>query len=171
MEIRRFVPGEEAALSRLAARTLLEYNSKHTAPEEEPWIPLLVEKYRPEAILGFSETGHTYVLCDGEAFLGMGGVRKTGEDECLIYGLFLTPEAIGKGYGTMLFHALEADELYTQCSRAWLIPTTASQSTGAVKPGPTAMTTGAISRVVPKLRLAKIASTTAAGFSSSSILA
>ena len=36
MEIRRFVPGEEAALSRLAARTLLEYNSKHTAPEEEP---------------------------------------------------------------------------------------------------------------------------------------
>ena len=92
MEIRRFVPGEEAALSRLAARTLLEYNSKHTAPEEEPWIPLLVEKYRPEAILGFSETGHTYVLCDGEALLGMGGVRKTGEDECLIYGLFLTPE-------------------------------------------------------------------------------
>lgn len=74
--------------------------------------------------LGFSETGHTYVLCDGEALLGMGGVRKTGEDECLIYGLFLTPEAIGKGYGTMLFHALEADELYTQCSRAWLIPTT-----------------------------------------------
>ena len=38
MEIRRFVPGEEAALSRLAARTLLEYNSKHTAPEEEPWV-------------------------------------------------------------------------------------------------------------------------------------
>ena len=126
MEIRRFVPGEEAALSRLAARTLLEYNSKHTAPEEEPWIPLLVEKYRPEAILGFSETGHTYVLCDGDTLLGMGGVRKTGEDECLIYGLFLTPEAIGKGYGTMLFHALEADELYTQCSRAWLIPTTAA---------------------------------------------
>ena len=28
--------------------------------------PLLVEKYRPEAILGFSETGHTYVLCDGK---------------------------------------------------------------------------------------------------------
>ena len=105
MEIRRFVPGEEAALSRLAARTLLEYNSKHTAPEEEPWIPLLVEKYRPEAILGFSETGHTYVLCDGEVLLGMGGVRKTGEDECLIYGLFLTPETIGKGYGAMLFHA------------------------------------------------------------------
>lgn len=126
MEIRRFVPGEEYVLSRLAARTLLEYNSKHTAPEEEPWIPLLVEKYRPEAILGFSETGHTYVLCDGDTLLGMGGVRKTGEDECLIYGLFLTPEAIGKGYGTMLFHTLEADELYTQCSRAWLIPTTAA---------------------------------------------
>ena len=53
-------------------------------------------------------------------------VRKTGKDECLIYGLFLTPEAIGKGYGAMLFHALEADELYTQCSRAWLIPTTAA---------------------------------------------
>ena len=85
-----------------------------------------MEKYRPEAIRGFSETGHTYVLCDGEALLGMGGVRKTGEDECLIYGLFLTPETIGKGYGAMLFHALEADELYTQCSRAWLIPTTAA---------------------------------------------
>ena len=33
-----------------------------------------------------------------------------------------------------------------------MVSTTASQSTGAVKPGPTAMTTGAISRVVPKLR-------------------
>ena len=66
-----------------------------------------MEKYRPEAILGFSETGHTYVLCDGETLLGMGGVRKTGEDECLIYGLFLTPEAIGKDTA---FHAtLEAD--------------------------------------------------------------
>ena len=30
MEIRRFVPGEEAALSRLAARTLLEYSLKFT---------------------------------------------------------------------------------------------------------------------------------------------
>lgn len=126
MEIRRFIPGEEYALSRLAARTLLEYNSRHTAPEEEPWIPLLVEKYRPEAILGFSETGHTYVLCDGDTLLGMGGVRLTGESECLIYGLFLAPEAIGKGYGAQLFRALEADELYTQCSRAWLIPTVAA---------------------------------------------
>ena len=126
MEIRRFVPGEEQGLSRLAARTLLEYNSRHTAPEEEPWIPRLVEKYRPEAILSFSETGHTYVLCDGDTLLGMGGVRKTGEDECLIYGLFLAPEVIGKGYGAQLFHALEKDELYTQCRRAWLIPTTAA---------------------------------------------
>ena len=56
-----------------------------------------------------------------------------------------------------------------KCPR--MVSTTASQSTGAVKPGPTAMTVGAISRVVPKLRLARIASTTAAGFSSSSILA
>lgn len=130
MEIRRFVPGEEAALSRLAARTLLEYNSKHTAPEEEPWIPLLVEKYRPEAILGFSETGHTYVLCDGEALLGMGGVRKTGEDECLIYGLFLTPEAIGKGYGRHAFsragsrravHAVQPRMAHPHHGGAWLL--------------------------------------------------
>lgn len=67
------------------------------APEEEPWIPLLVEKYRPEAILGFSETGHTYVSATAKRSSGMGGVRKTGEDECLIYGLFLTPETHRKG--------------------------------------------------------------------------
>ena len=79
MEIRRFIPGEEYELSRLAGRTLLEYNSRHTAPEEEPRIPRLVDKYSPEAILGFSQTGHTYVLCNGDALLGMGGVR-TAED-------------------------------------------------------------------------------------------
>ena len=35
-----------------------------------------------------------------------------------------------------------------------------------MKPGPTPMTTGAMSRLVPRLRLARMASTRAAGYSS-----
>ena len=47
-----------------------------------------------------------------------------------------------------------------------MVSTQASQSTRAVKPGPTPTTVGAISRVVPRFRLARIASTTTSGESS-----
>ena len=49
--------------------------------------------------------------------------------------------------------------------RRWprLVSTTRSTSTPAVKPGPSAMVSGAISRVVPRFFFARMASTSAAG--------
>ena len=44
-----------------------------------------------------------------------------------------------------------------------MVSTAAWQSAPAVKPGPTPTTTGAMSRVVPRFRLARMASTTAPG--------
>ena len=44
-----------------------------------------------------------------------------------------------------------------------MVSTTAWQSTPAVKPGPTPMTTGASVMRVPRFRLARMASTTASG--------
>ena len=47
-----------------------------------------------------------------------------------------------------------------------MVSTTAWQSCPAVKPGPTPMTTGASVILVPRFRLARMASTTAVGFNS-----
>lgn len=47
-----------------------------------------------------------------------------------------------------------------------MVSTTAWQSSPAVKPGPTPTTTGAMCIVVPRLRFAKMASTTTSGLSS-----
>lgn len=66
------------------------------------------------------------MLSDGEKLLGMGGVMLTGKRECTIYGLFLSPEILGKGYGTAMLHFLEKDELYRNADRVWLVPTTAA---------------------------------------------
>ena len=95
MEIRRFVPGEEAALSRLAARTLLEYNSKHTAPEEEPWIPCSWRNTAPRRSLAFRDRTH---LCALRRRSAPRHGRRPQDRRGRVPDLrtFLTPETIGK---------------------------------------------------------------------------
>ena len=116
-EIRRYQSGDEDALSRLLRRTLLEVNAHYCPKGEIDW---LYDRYTPETVVQIARDGHMYVMTEGGAIVGTGTVIVTGELECEIIAAFLLPEAIGRGLGTQLFDALEADEWCREADRVWL---------------------------------------------------
>ena len=116
-EIRRYVPGDEDALSILLRRTLLEVNAQHCPKDEIDW---LYDRYTPETVAEIAKEGHMYVMTEGDTIVGTGTVTITGERECEIIAAFLLPEAIGRGLGTQLFDTLETDEWCRDARRIWL---------------------------------------------------
>ena len=85
------------------------------------------EKYCPGGDPpSFSRPDTPAVLCD--AALGMGGVRKTSEDECLTTDCSSRGDHRKAGDTAPCFFTRWKTSLYTQCSRAWLIPTTAARA-------------------------------------------
>lgn len=116
-ELRRYLPGDEGAVSALLRRTLLEVNAHYCPKEEIDW---LYARYTPEAVAQIAKDGHMYVMTEAGSIVGTGTVVQTGERECEIIAAFLLPEAIGRGLGTQLFDALEADEWCAAARRIWL---------------------------------------------------
>ena len=116
-EIRRYLPGEEGAISILLRRTLLEVNALSCPKEEIDW---LYDRYTPETVAEIAQEGHMYVMTENGMIVGTGTVIPTGEGAYEIIAAFLLPEAIGRGLGTQLFDALEADEWCRDASRIWL---------------------------------------------------
>lgn len=116
-EIRRYLPGDEAPLSSLLRRTLLEVNAHYCPKTEIDW---LYDRYTPETVAQISAEGHTYVMTEAGAIVGTGTVVQTGDRECEIIAAFLLPEVIGRGLGTQLFDVLEADEWCQDAVRIWL---------------------------------------------------
>ena len=116
MEIRRFRPGDEQAISALIRRTLTEVNTDCPIWEIE-W---LYDHYTPEAVLKMAAECHTYVLWEDDRIIGTGSVSVTGETETEIIAAYLLPEYIGFGHGTALFDTLESDPLAQKADRLWL---------------------------------------------------
>ena len=116
-ELRRYQPGDECAVSALLRRTLLEVNAQCCPQEEIDW---LYDRYSPETVAEIARDGHMYVMTEGDVIVGTGTVTITGEWECEIIAAFLLPETIGRGLGTQLFDALEADEWCKEADRIWL---------------------------------------------------
>ena len=116
-ELRRYLPGDEGAVSVLLRRTLLEVNAHYCPKAEIDW---LYNRYTPETVAQIARDGHMYVMTEGGAIVGTGTVVQTGERECEIIAAFLLPETIGRGLGTQLFDALEADEWCKEAERIWL---------------------------------------------------
>ena len=116
-EIRRYVPGDEGAVSALLRRTLLEVNANYCPKDEIDW---LYHRYTPETVAQIAGDGHMYVMTEDDAIVGTGTVVQTGERECEIIAAFLLPETIGRGLGTQLFDALEGDEWCAAAKRIWL---------------------------------------------------
>ena len=116
-EIRRYVPGDEGALSALLRRTLLEVNARQCPNEEIDW---LYDRYTPETVAKIARDGHMYVMREGDTIVGTGTVVQTGERECEIIAAFLLPEAIGRGLGRQLFDTLEGDTWCAEARRIWL---------------------------------------------------
>ena len=117
MEVREFELGTEKEISDLIRRTLVEVNSVD-CPKWE--IDYLYEAYTPERIIKNAAEGHTYVLWEDGKIIGTGTIGSVGEAESEIYGAFLLPEYIGKGFGRKLFDLLESDPLFTGADRVWL---------------------------------------------------
>ena len=118
MNIRRFQPGDEASISVLIRRTLLEINSADCRKEE---IDFLHALYTPEKVARNARDGHTYVFEEDGTIIGTGtilAVEQAGESE--IVAAFLAPEVIGRGLGRKLFRVLESDPLFTGAERVWL---------------------------------------------------
>lgn len=116
-EIRRYVPGDEGALSALLRRTLLEVNAHYCPKGEIEW---LYDRYTPETVAQIAADGHMYVMTENGVIVGTGTVVQTGELECEIIAAFLLPETIGRGLGTQLFDVLEGDEWCAAAKRIWL---------------------------------------------------
>ena len=116
-EIRRYVPGDEDALSILLRRTLLEVNAQCCPQEEIDW---LYDRYSPETVAEIARDSHMYVMTEDGTIVGTGTVVQTGERECEIIAAFLLPETIGRGLGTQLFDVLEGDEWCAAAKRIWL---------------------------------------------------
>ena len=116
-EIRRYIPGDEGAVSVLLRRTLLEVNAHYCPKGEIEW---LYDRYTPETVAQIAADGHMYVMTEHGAILGTGTVIQTGERECEIIAAFLLPETIGRGLGTQLFDVLEGDEWCAAAKRIWL---------------------------------------------------
>lgn len=116
-EIRRYLPGDEGAVSALLRRTLLEVNA-HYCPQVE--IDWLYARYTPETVVQIAKDGHMYVMTEDGAIVGTGTVVRTGERECEIIAAFLLPEVIGRGLGAQLFDALETDKWCEEAERIWL---------------------------------------------------
>ena len=116
-EIRRYVPGDEGAVSALLRRTLLEVNAHYCPKGEIEW---LYDRYTPETVAQIAADGHMYVMTEDGVIVGTGTVVQTGEGECEIIAAFLLPEAIGRGLGTQLFDVLEGDEWCRDAHRIWL---------------------------------------------------
>ena len=116
-EIRRYLPGDEGAVSALLRRTLLEVNAHYCPKGEIEW---LYDRYTPETVAQIAADGHMYVMTEDGVIVGTGTVVQTGEGECEIIAAFLLPEAIGRGLGTQLFDVLEGDEWCAAAKRIWL---------------------------------------------------
>ena len=116
-ELRRYLPGDEGAVSVLLRRTLLEVNTLYCPKVEIDW---LYNRYTPETVVEIAKDGHMYVMTEDGIIVGTGTVIQTGVRECEIIAAFLLPETIGRGLGTQLFDALEADEWCKEADRIWL---------------------------------------------------
>ena len=116
-EIRRYLPGEEGAISILLRRTLLEVNAISCPKDEIDW---LYNRYTPETVAEIAQEGHMYVMTENGMIVGTGTVIPTGEGAYEIIAAFLLPEAIGRGLGTQLFDVLEADAWSQGAERVWL---------------------------------------------------
>ena len=116
-EIRRYLPGDEGAVSALLRRTLLEVNAHYCPKGEIEW---LYDRYTPETVAQIAADGHMYVMTEDGVIVGTGTVVQTGEGECEIIAAFLLPETIGRGLGTQLFDVLEGDEWCAAAKRIWL---------------------------------------------------
>ena len=116
MQIRRFLSGDEAAISALVRRNLLEINVRDYPLEE---VKALSDRFTDTRIREQAGWAHMYVVCDGETIVGTGSIAAFwgSETESILLTIFVLPEYHGRGVGRMIMESLESDEFFLRARR------------------------------------------------------
>jgi N-acetylglutamate synthase-like GNAT family acetyltransferase len=116
MLIRRFQEGDEGAVSRMIAKTLMISNSADYPAEE---ISRLTAYMSPDHIREAASQRHFYVAEEDETVIGCASVGPFGgrTDESGIFTVFVDPDHQKRGVGRDLIAALEKDEYFLRADR------------------------------------------------------
>ena len=129
IEIRKYIGSDAEELSVLIRDDLKYVNYEDPAWENE-W---LYARYTPAGIAEIAGEGHTYVVTDTDTgeLLGTGTIKRDGNTfdrttnlptgkQAEIMACFIKRGHLRMHLGTLLFDALEADEIFTESQRVWL---------------------------------------------------
>ncbi|MBR7165399.1 MAG: GNAT family N-acetyltransferase [Clostridia bacterium] len=116
MEIRAFTPEDAVETEQLIAKTLRESNSKDYSAK---YIEENIASHSAEVLIARAQSGHMYVVCDGEKIVGCGAIAGYfgSTTESILLTIFVLPEYQGRGIGKEIIRTLEADEFFLRASR------------------------------------------------------
>ena len=116
-EIRRFSASDASAVQTIIHRGLREVNGRDYPAEI---IEEFCNYFSIEKILSQAENAHMYVAVSASGgILGTGSIAPYwgSETESILLTIYVTPELIGRGIGSAIVKALEADELFMRSRR------------------------------------------------------
>ena len=114
--IRRFVESDAAAVQDIIHRGLREVNIKDYPIE-------LIEEYCKyftlEKIQSQADSANMYVAVAGDKVVGTGSIAPYWGSltESILLTIYILPEYIGKGVGTLIIKTLEQDEYFLRANR------------------------------------------------------
>ena len=116
MKIRKFIKGDEKAISKLIERDCFEVNIKDYTFDE---MVEKAKKFTPSAIIKSAGAGNMYVACDGDTILGTATITYYNgkKDEGFLHTVYVLPECHGMGVGRRLIDAVKADEIFVNSKR------------------------------------------------------
>lgn len=109
MQIRRMIPEDAEAVSKMIRRTIAISNGPDYSKAQ---MEKLLAAQSPELLLERSQQGHTYVvLLDGE-IVGCGTIAPIweSETESILLTVYVMPECQRRGIGKYIIASLEHDE-------------------------------------------------------------
>ena len=114
--VRLFVESDAGAVQTIIHRGLREINGKDYPAEriEEYCAYFTLEKIKSQA-----NSAHMYVAIADDKVVGTGSIAPywNSKTESILLTIYVLPEMIGQGIGTVIINALEQDEYFLRANR------------------------------------------------------